>query len=133
MKNPILGIIGGGQLGSLLSVAANRIGIKTVILSDDENAPAKNFTEKFIYGKYDNKSITQEFIDSVDLVTYEFENIPFNILQSINNEKTVLPKPEINNLIQNRLTEKNFLNDINIQTTQYVSIKNIDELKALNS
>ena len=91
MKNPILGIIGGGQLGSLLSVAANRIGIKTVILSDDENAPAKNFTEKFIYGKYDNKSITQEFIDSVDLVTYEFENIPFNILQSINNEKTVLP------------------------------------------
>jgi len=129
MKNPILGIIGGGQLGSLLSVAANKIGIKTVILSDDENAPAKNFTEKFIYGKYDNKSITQEFIDSVDLVTYEFENIPFHILQSINNEKTVLPKPEINNLIQNRLTEKNFLNDINIQTTQYVSIKHIDELK----
>ncbi len=129
MKNPILGIIGGGQLGSLLSVAANKIGIKTVILSDDENAPAKNFTEKFIYGKYDNKSITQEFIDSVDLVTYEFENIPFHILQSINSEKTVLPKPEINNLIQNRLTEKNFLNDINIQTTQYVSIKHIDELK----
>ena len=40
-----------------------------------------------------------------------------------------MPKPEINNLIQNRLTEKNFLNDINIQTTQYVSIKHIDELK----
>ncbi len=129
MKSPILGIIGGGQLGSLLSVAANRIGVKTVILSDDEDAPAKNFTKKFIYGKYDNKSITKEFIDSVDLVTYEFENIPFHILQSINNEKPVLPKPEINNLIQNRLTEKNFLNDINIQTTQYVSIKHIDELK----
>ena len=129
MKDPILGIIGGGQLGSLLSVAAKRIGIKTVILSDDKDAPAKNVTEKFIFGNYDNKSITQEFIDSVDLVTYEFENIPFSILQSINNEKTVLPKPEINNLIQNRLTEKNFLNDINIQTTQYISIKNIDELK----
>ena len=129
MKDPILGIIGGGQLGSLLSVAAKRIGIKTVILSDDKDAPAKNFTEKFIFGNYDNKSITQEFIDSVDLVTYEFENIPFSILQSINNEKTVLPKPEINNLIQNRLTEKNFLNDINIQTTQYISIKLVDELR----
>ena len=129
MKDPILGIIGGGQLGSLLSVAAKRIGIKTVILSDDKNAPAKNFTEKFIFGDYDNKSITKEFIDSVDLVTYEFENIPFSILQSINNEKTVLPKPEINSLIQNRLTEKNFLNDINIQTTQYISIKHIDELR----
>ena len=76
MKNPILGIIGGGQLGSLLSVAANRIGIKTVILSDDENAPAKNFTEKFIYGKYDNKSITQEFIDSVDSVSYTHLTLP---------------------------------------------------------
>ena len=129
MKDPILGIIGGGQLGSLLSVAAKKIGIKTVILSDDKDAPAKNFTEKFIFGDYDNKSITQEFIDSVDLVTYEFENIPFSILQSINNEKTVLPKPEINSLIQNRLTEKNFLNDINIQTTQYISIKHIDELR----
>ena len=129
MKDPILGIIGGGQLGSLLSVAAKRIGIKTVILSDDKDAPAKNFTEKFIFGNYDNKSITQEFIDSVDLVTYEFENIPFSILQSINNEKTVLPKPEINSLIQNRLTEKNFLNDINIQTTQYISIKLVDELR----
>ncbi len=129
MKDPILGIIGGGQLGSLLSVAAKSIGIKTVILSDDKDAPAKNFTEKFIFGNYDNKSITQEFIDSVDLVTYEFENIPFSVLQSINNEKTVLPKPEINNLIQNRLTEKNFLNDINIQTTQYISIKHINELR----
>ena len=129
MKDPILGIIGGGQLGIVLSVAAKRIGMKTVILSDDKNAPAKNFTEKFIFGDYDNKSITKEFIDSVDLVTYEFENIPFSILQSINNEKTVLPKPEINSLIQNRLTEKNFLNDINIQTTQYISIKHIDELR----
>ena len=85
MKDPILGIIGGGQLGSLLSVAAKRIGIKTVILSDDKHSPAKKFTEKFIFGNYDNKSITQEFIDSVDLVTYEFENIPLNILQSIKN------------------------------------------------
>ena len=129
MNKPILGIIGGGQLGSLLSEAANKIGIKTVILSDDKDSPAKNFTKKFIFGKYDDKQIIQEFIENVDLVTYEFENIPFDILKSINKVKTVLPKPEINNLIQNRLTEKNFLNNINIKTTQYISIKNLEDLK----
>ena len=65
MKNPILGIIGGGQLGSLLSVAANKIGIKTVILSDDENAPAKNFTEKFIYGNM----ITNQLLRNLSIVS----------------------------------------------------------------
>ena len=129
MYRPTLGIIGGGQLGSLLADAAKKIGIKTVILSDDINAPGKNFSSSFIYGNYDDQVIIDEFINSVDLVTYEFENIPFSILKKIDEKKTVLPKPEVNNLIQNRLTEKDFLNKINIQTTKYTSINNIDELK----
>ena len=108
MNRPTLGIIGGGQLGSLLADAAKKIGIKTVILSDDINAPAKNFSGKFIYGNYNDQNIIDEFINSVDLVTYEFENIPFNVLKKIDEKKTVLPKPEINNLIQNRLNEKDF-------------------------
>ncbi len=129
MYRPTLGIIGGGQLGSLLADAAKKIGIKTVILSDDINAPAKNFSNNFIYGNYDDQNIIDEFINSVDLVTYEFENIPFSILKKIDEKKTVLPKPEVNNLIQNRLTEKDFLNKINIQTTRYTSINNINEIK----
>ena len=129
MNRPTLGIIGGGQLGSLLADAAKKIGIKTVILSDDINAPAKNFSGKFIYGNYNDQNIIDEFINSVDLVTYEFENIPFNVLKKIDEKKTVLPKPEINNLIQNRLNEKDFLNKNNIQTTKYVLIENIEQLK----
>ena len=113
MNSPTLGIIGGGQLGSLLADAAKKIGIKTVILSDDINVPAKNFSGKFIYGNYNDQNIIDEFINSVDLVTYEFENIPFNVLKKIDEKKTVLPKPEINNLIQNRLNEKDFLNKNN--------------------
>ena len=109
MNQPVLGIIGGGQLGSMLSDAAKKIDIKTVVLSDDPDAPAKNFTSKFVYGNYDDSKIITEFIDSVDLVTFEFENIPFDILNEINKSKSVLPKPEINSLIQNRLTEKDFL------------------------
>ena len=129
MHRPTLGIIGGGQLGSLLADAAKKIGIKTVILSDDIDAPGKSFSDKFIFGNYDDQKIINEFVNSVDLVTYEFENIPFNVLKKIDEEKTVLPKPDVNNLIQNRLTEKDFLNKINIQTTKYKSIDKIDELK----
>ena len=129
MNRPVLGIIGGGQLGSMLSEAARKIDVKTVVLSDDPDAPAKNFANKFLYGKYDDLKITNEFIDSVDLVTYEFENIPFSVLKEINKLKSVLPKPEINNLIQNRLKEKDFLNNNNIKTTNYILIQKKDEIK----
>ena len=129
MNRPVLGIIGGGQLGSMLSEAAKKIDIKTVVLSDDPDAPAKNFANKFIHGKYNDSKIITEFVNNVDLVTNEFENIPFDILNEINKSKSVLPKPEINSLIQNRLTEKDFLNNNNIRTTKYALIKNKDEIK----
>ena len=65
-----LGIIGGGQLGSMLSTAAKKLNIKTVIFSDDSDAPAQNFCDEFIYGKYNNKEKIQEFITKTDIVTY---------------------------------------------------------------
>ncbi len=129
MSNPILGIIGGGQLASLLSVAAGKLNIKTIVLSDDTNAPAKNFTTNFICGNYENEKIINDFISKVDLVTYEFENISYKILKDINMNKTVLPKPEINKLIQNRYSEKEFLNKNDIRTTRYALIKDEDEIK----
>ena len=101
MSNPTLGIIGGGQLGSLLADAAKKLNIETVILSDDINAPAKNFTTNFICGNYENEKIISEFINRVDLITFEFENIPYKVLKNINEHKTVLPKPKINKLVQN--------------------------------
>ena len=129
MSNPTLGIIGGGQLGSLLAIAAEKLNIKTVILSDDTNAPAKNFTTNFICGNYEDDKIINDFISKVDLVTFEFENIPYKVLKNINENKTVLPRPEINKLIQNRFTEKDFLNKNDIRTTRYTLIKDQDEIK----
>ena len=128
MNTPTLGIIGGGQLGSLLADAAKKIDIQTVILSDDPDAPGKHFASKFIFGQYDDDTTINNFINAVDLVTYEFENIPFTILKKINEKKKVLPKPEINQLIQHRETEKKFLNDNNITTTKYVTVKNERDL-----
>ena len=129
MSDITLGIIGGGQLGSLLSVAANKLNIDTVIFSDDKNSPAKNFTKNFISGNYDDEKLIKEFLSKVNVITYEFENIPYKILKKLNEIKPVLPKPEINKLIQNRYTEKDFLNKNNIRTTRYSLIKDEDDIK----
>ena len=131
MSEITLGIIGGGQLGSMLAIAAKKLNIKTIIFCDDVDAPAQNFCNKFISGNYDNKEKITEFVNLVDLVTYEFENIPFETLNEINKLKPVLPKPSVNRLIQHRLAEKDFINNLNIRTTRYVSIENKTDIETL--
>ena len=124
-----LGIIGGGQLGSMLANAAKKLNIKTVVYCDDKDAPAQYFSDEFIFGNYKDFEKIKEFTNKIDLVTFEFENIPFEALKKINELKKVFPKPEINKIIQNRLTEKDFVNKLNIKTTEYKLIKNFTDLK----
>ena len=131
MSQIYLGIIGGGQLGSMLSAAAKKINIKTIVYCDDINAPAQNFCDEFIFGKYDDKQKILEFINKVNIITFEFENIPYETLNEIDKEKPVLPKPSINKLIQHRLSEKDFINKLNIRTTKYSSVKKKSELESL--
>ncbi|MDA8937122.1 5-(carboxyamino)imidazole ribonucleotide synthase [Candidatus Pelagibacter sp.] len=131
MSEITLGIIGGGQLGSMLAIAAKKLNIKTTIFCDDVDAPAQNFCDKFIFGNYDNKEKIIEFVNQVNVVTYEFENIPYETLNEINKFKPVLPKPSVNRLIQHRLAEKDFINKLNIRTTRYVSIEKQSDIEAL--
>ena len=123
-----LGIIGGGQLGSMLATAAKKIDIKTVIFCDDIEAPGQYFSDDFVCGKYDDEEKINEFANKVDLITFEFENIPYETLVKINRIKKVLPQPKANKTIQNRLSEKDLINTCNIRTTLYVSIKNSKDL-----
>ncbi len=129
MSHITLGIIGSGQLGSLLCQAAKKLNIKTVVISDDDQGPAQNYSDHFIFAKYDDEVKIKEFTSKVDLVTYEFENIPVEILKRINKEKKVLPKPDINRIIQNRKLEKTFLNDHGIKTTEWAFIKSADDVE----
>ena len=131
MFKPTLGIIGGGQLGSMLAIAANKLDIKTIIFCDDIDAPAQNFSNGFIHGQYDDQTKIKEFVDKVDIITYEFENIPYETLHEINRTKPVLPKPSVNRIIQHRLAEKDFINNLNIRTTRYVSIEKKSEIEAV--
>mgnify|MGYP001438446575 FL=1 len=131
MSDITLGIIGGGQLGSMMAIAAKKLNIKTVIFCNDVDAPAQNFCNNFIYGSYDDNEKIAKFIKLVDIVTFEFENIPFETLNEINKLKPVLPKPAVNRLIQHRLAEKDFINNLNIRTTRYVSIEKKSDLDSL--
>ena len=126
-----LGIIGGGQLGSMLSVAAKKLNIKTTVYCDDVNAPAQNFCNEFLFGEYDDKSKILEFAGKVDFITYEFENIPYETLHEMSKLKPVLPKPSVNRLIQHRLAEKDFINKLNIRTTRYASIEKKTDIEPL--
>jgi len=132
MSKKNLGIIGGGQLGSMLSDAAKKLDIKTVVYADDIDAPAQNFCNEFIQGEYSDKEKIREFINKVDVITYEFENIPYETLDRINQLKPVLPKPSVNRLIQHRIAEKDFINKLNIRTTRYVLIEKKADLETLN-
>ncbi len=132
MSTITLGIIGGGQLGSMLAIAAKKLGVNTIVFCDDVDAPAQNFCDKFVCSDYTDKDNIIEFVNQVDLVTYEFENIPYETLSEINKLKIVLPKPSVNRLIQHRLAEKDFVNKLNIRTTRYVSIKEKSEIEALD-
>jgi len=126
-----LGIIGGGQLGSMLCMAAKKLDIKTVVYCNDNDAPAQNFCDEFIFNEYENQEHILDFVGKVDLITYEFENIPFETLNEINKLKPVLPKPSVNRLIQHRLAEKDFINKLNIRTTRYALIEKKSDLETL--
>ena len=133
MAKLTLGIIGGGQLGSMLATAAKKLKIKTVVFCDDIDAPAQKFSDEFVYGRYDDQNKINEFLSKADVITFEFENIPYKTLNEINKKKTVLPKPSVNRIIQHRLAEKDFINKFNIRTTQYVSIENKSEMDTVQN
>tara|TARA_B100001173_G_scaffold298408_1_gene295974 strand:- start:14 stop:1060 length:1047 start_codon:yes stop_codon:yes gene_type:complete len=133
MSKPVLGIIGGGQLGSMLAISAKKLGVKSVIFCDDIDAPAQIFSDEFIHGDYNDQKKIDEFINKTEIITYEFENIPYETLNAINKKKPVLPKPSINRIIQHRLAEKDFINKLNIRTTQYVSIEKKSEIDAVQN
>ena len=133
MTKLTLGIIGGGQLGSMLATAAKKLKIKTVVFCDDIDAPAQKFSDEFVYGRYDDQNKINEFLSKADVITFEFENIPYKTLNEINKKKTVLPKPSVNRIIQHRLAEKDFINKFNIRTTQYVSIENKSKMDTVQN
>lgn len=125
-KQQILGIIGGGQLGRMICFYAHKMGFKTVVFSDVADAPASFVTNHTIVANYSDENALKKFVDAVDVVTFEFENIPVEAVNFLARHVEVFPSAEVLRITQNRILEKDFLNSIGAKTTQY-AVSNFEE------
>jgi len=106
MESKTLGILGGGQLGRMSALAAAQLGISTHIYCPEENCPASLVTDRFTRAEYEDQSALKASADSVDVISYEFENIPLETVRFLQKYKPVYPDDHLLEISQNRLKEK---------------------------
>ncbi|MCR8549348.1 5-(carboxyamino)imidazole ribonucleotide synthase [Salipiger sp. P9] len=123
-----IGILGGGQLGRMLSVAASRLGLRCHIFEPGEAPPAGQVADAVTTAAYDDRAALEAFAASVDVITYEFENIPTEALDLLQALKPIRPGREALRVSQDRLTEKTFLTDLGLRTAPFADITDADSL-----
>ncbi len=128
-----VGILGGGQLGRMSALAAARLGINVHIYCPEQNSPASQVAARTFIGAYNDHKKLKEFADSVDVITYEFENIPVETVRFLQKMKPVFPDDRLLEIAQHRPTEKKFLNDIGIPTTRWGVAKKASEINRVMS
>ena len=135
MKNKILGIIGGGQLGRMTALAAAKFGIECHIFDPDSNAPAFQVCAKSFVNEYEDLEAIKDFASGVDAVLYEFENIPLQSAQHIEKFCVLRPSSFVLSVSQDRLVEKNFLlNEARVNTAKFYECNTYNDLEtAYNS
>jgi 5-(carboxyamino)imidazole ribonucleotide synthase len=117
-----IGIVGGGQLGRMLALAAARLGLSCHIYTPGEGEPAIEVASKATLAPYDDRPALARFAASVDVVTYEFENIPAATAEFLNTLKPVRPSPRVLALTQDRLVEKNFVAKLGIAVAPFAQV-----------
>ena len=125
-----IGILGGGQLGRMLSVAASRLGYRTHIFEPGANPPAAHVADRVTTAAYDDTAALTAFADQVDIITYEFENIPTAALDLLETNCPIRPGREALRVSQDRLVEKTFLRDLGLATAPFAPVASRDELSA---
>ncbi|UCI08624.1 5-(carboxyamino)imidazole ribonucleotide synthase [Mesorhizobium sp. B1-1-8] len=125
-----IGIIGGGQLGRMLAIAAARLDYRIAVLEPQPDCPAAQLANRQIVAAYDDPAALSELAAASAVVTYEFENVPLSAAESLAAHVPVYPPARALEVAQDRVTEKNFLNGIGIATAQFHPIDNDDQLTA---
>ncbi|TCM53636.1 5-(carboxyamino)imidazole ribonucleotide synthase [Rhizobium sp. PP-F2F-G48] len=125
-----LGIIGGGQLGRMLAMAAARLNVRTVILEPQADCPAAQVANRQIAAPYDDEAALDALADACDVVTYEFENVPVVAAARLARSLPVYPPPKALEVSQDRVTEKRFLNACGLETARFHAIDSAAELAA---
>jgi 5-(carboxyamino)imidazole ribonucleotide synthase len=104
-----IGVMGGGQLGRMFAIAARRMGYRVHTFSPEENGPAAQFSDRATAASYEDETAVNGFLGAIDLLTFEFENIPRATIDWAGRTRLVRPRGEILLIAQNRLHEKEFL------------------------
>ena len=128
----VIGILGGGQLGRMLSVAASRLGYRSHIYEPGANPPAGDVAAQVTTAPYDDADALRAFAASVDVITYEFENIPTEALDLLEPLRPIRPNRKALKVSQDRLVEKAFLTDLGLKTAPFAAVDDaIDLAEAL--
>jgi 5-(carboxyamino)imidazole ribonucleotide synthase len=125
-----IGIIGGGQLGRMLALAAARLGLKTLIYNDEPDAPAFQVTPLQIVAPYDDRAMLAGLANVCDVVTFEFENLPADAIEFLSERVPVRPGPKALATTQDRLIEKNFVVSLGLKTAPFFEVSSADQARA---
>lgn len=123
-----IGILGGGQLGRMLALAAARLGLKCHVYAPDPQSPAFDVVRRVTIAEYNDENALDGFARDVDVVTYEFENVPAFAATFLSARVPVLPNASVLARTQDRLHEKRFVEQLGISTAPYAAIENLDDL-----
>ncbi len=118
-----IGILGGGQLGRMLALAAARLGLKTHIYSDSDHAPAFQVCDRITIAPYTDRAALATFADLCDAVTYEFENVPAEAAAILADHKPTYPGARALAVAQDRWDEKSFLRDLGLMTAPFANVE----------
>ena len=125
-----IGILGGGQLGRMLALAAARLGLKTHIFSDEADAPAFQVVATKTFARYDDAKALAAFAKTCDAITFEFENVPAATLGILAEHKPIFPNARTLATAQDRLDEKRFVASLGLKTAPFAAIDSARDAEA---
>jgi 5-(carboxyamino)imidazole ribonucleotide synthase len=125
-----IGILGGGQLGRMLAMAAARLGLRCQVFSPDPDSPAFDVVANATCAEYADVEALELFASDVDVITYEFENVPAASAMILGARRPVLPDRKILETTQDRLIEKDFVRRLGIGTADYAEVSSAEDLRA---
>jgi len=124
-----IGILGGGQLGRMLAMAAARLGLRCQVFSPDPDSPAFDVVLNATCAEYADVEALELFANDVDVITYEFENVPAAAAMILAARRPVLPDRKILETTQDRLAEKDFVKRLGIGTADYADVSSAESLR----
>lgn len=125
-----LGVMGGGQLGRMFAIAARRMGYRVHTFSPDEDTPSGHIADLEVAANYDDEAAVRKFAQGVDVLTFEFENIPVQCIEWAAEHCEVRPGGRVLHICQHRLREKEFLAAAGIPLPPFRKVTSAEELKA---